>query len=94
MDMLLVDATDFLLRDAMKVSNRLRSMKQGNYSLDKTRSAIYLPQSKNFPHNTELEATITLVNSDGETGGYVNSVTPSAEAITVRIHHSLCSIAR
>ncbi|MGZ8525694.1 MAG: zinc-dependent metalloprotease [Chitinophagaceae bacterium] len=88
----LVDATDFLLRDAMKVSNRIRSMKQGNYSMDKTRSAIYLPQSKNFPQNTELEATITLVNSDGETGGYVNSVTPSPEAITVRIHHSFVQL--
>lgn len=88
----LVDATDFLLRDAMKVASRLRSMKQGNYSLEKSRSAIYLPQSKNFPFNTELEATITFVNSDGETGGYVNSVTPSAEAITVRIHHSFVQL--
>ena len=88
----LVDATDFLLRDAMKVSSRLKGMKQGNYSLDKTRSAIYLPQSKNFPLNTELEATITFVNNDGETGGYVNSVTPSAEAITVRIHHSFVQL--
>jgi hypothetical protein len=88
----LVDATDFLLRDAMKVSNRLRSMRQGNYSTDKTRSAIYLPQSKNFPQNTELEATITLVNTDGETGSYLNGVTPSAEAITVRMHHSFIQL--
>ena len=88
----LVDATDFLLRDAMKVSNRLRSMRQGNFSLDKTRSAIYLPQSKNFPQNTELEATITFVNSDGETGNYLNSVTPSSEAVTVRMHHSFVQL--
>ncbi|MES1227008.1 MAG: DUF5117 domain-containing protein, partial [Bacteroidota bacterium] len=88
----LVDATDFLLRDAVKVSSRLRSMKQGNYSLDKTRSAIYLPQTKNFPQNTELESTITLVNNDGETGNYVQSVTPSAEAITVRMHHSFVQL--
>ncbi|MEI9912700.1 MAG: DUF5117 domain-containing protein [Bacteroidota bacterium] len=88
----LVDATDFLLRDAMKVSNRLRSMRQGNFSLDKTRSAIYLPQSKNFPQNTELEATITFVNSDGETGNYLNSVTPSSEAVTVRVHHSFVQL--
>src|SRR5258708_12344653 len=57
----LVDATDFLLRDAMKAANHLRSLRQGNYSPDKTRSAIYLPQSKNFPHNPNLKATITLV---------------------------------
>jgi len=89
---ILVDATDFLLRDAMRVSNRLRSMRQGNYSLDKTRSAIYLPQTKNFPQNTELETTITFVNSDGETGNYLQSVTPSAEAITVRMHHSFVQL--
>ncbi|MBL7741067.1 MAG: zinc-dependent metalloprotease [Chitinophagaceae bacterium] len=88
----LVDATDFLLRDAMKVANRLRSMRQGNYSLDKTRSAIYLPMSKNFPLNTELEATISFVNNDGETGNYINSVTPSAEAVTVRMHHSFVQL--
>lgn len=88
----LVDATDFLIRDAMKVSSRLKGMKQGNYSLEKSRSAIYLPQSKNFPLNTELEATITFVNTDGETGGYVNSVTPSSEAITVRMHHSFVQL--
>ncbi|MDP4262859.1 MAG: zinc-dependent metalloprotease [Bacteroidota bacterium] len=88
----LVDATDFLLRDAIRVSSRLRSMKQGNYSLDKTRSAIYLPRTKNFPQNTEFEATITWVNNDGETGSYVQSVTPSAEAITLRIHHSFVQL--
>ncbi len=88
----LVDATDFILRDAVKAANRLRLMKQGNYSLDKTRSAVYLPQTKNFPQNTELEATITLINNDGETGNYVHAVTPSPEAITVRMHHSFVQL--
>lgn len=88
----LADATDFLLRDAMKAANRIRSMKQGNYTLDKTRSAIYLPQSKNFPQNTELEATITFVNNDGEVGNFVQSVTPSPEAITLRMHHSFVQL--
>ena len=88
----LVDATDFLIRDAMKVAPRLRSQKQGSYTLDKTRSAMYLPNSKNFPFNTELEATITFTNADGETGNNVNSVTPSPEAITLRLHHSFVKL--
>jgi hypothetical protein len=88
----LIDATDFLLRDAMKVANRIKAMRQGNYSLDKTRSAIYLPQTKNFPMNSEIEATITLVNNDGEVGNFVQSVTPSTEAITVRMHHSFVQL--
>jgi hypothetical protein len=89
---LLVDATDFLLRDAMQVVNRIKSSQQGNYSPDKSRSAIYLPRSKNFPLNTELEATLTFVNTDGSTGNYVNSVAPSAEAITLRLHHSFVQL--
>lgn len=89
---LLVDATDFFLRDVMGVSNRLRRMKQGNYVLDKSRSAMYLAQCKNFPFNTELEATITVLSADGETGGFVNAVTPSSEAITVRMHHSFAQL--
>jgi Met-zincin/Domain of unknown function (DUF5117) len=88
----LVDATDFIVRDAMRVSNRLRMSQQGSYSFDKTRSAIYLEHTKNFPLNTEIEATITLTNADGTTGNYVQSVTPSPEAITLRMHHSFVQL--
>lgn len=88
----LVDATDFLLRDAMQVSNRLRSNQQGNYSLDKSRSVIYLQHTKNFPLNTEFETTISFTNNDGNTGNFVNSVTPSPEAITLRMHHSFIQL--
>ncbi|MEO5648101.1 MAG: zinc-dependent metalloprotease [Chitinophagaceae bacterium] len=84
----LIDATDFLLRDAMKVSGRMKRLKQGNYVLEKSRSAIFLLATKNFPSNSEFEATITLVNNDGETGGFVGSVAPSTEAISLRMHHS------
>ena len=72
----------------MQAANRIRSLHQGNYIFDKTRSALYLPSTKNFPYNTEIEATITLVNNDGITGNYLQQVTPSSEAISVRMHHS------
>lgn len=88
----LVDATDFFMRDAMKVSNTIRRMRQGNYQLDKTRSAMYLPRTKNFPMNSELEVTVTYVNNDGEVGNFVQPVAPSTEAITLRIHHSLVQL--
>jgi hypothetical protein len=88
----LVDATEFLQRDAVKVSNSISSLKQGNYSIDKTRSAIYFPRTKNFPLNTEFEASITFVNSDGIVGKFVTTVAPSKEAITLRIHHSLVQL--
>ena len=89
---LLVDATDFLLRDAMKAANRIKAAQQGTYIFDKSRSAIYLLGTKNFPLNTEIEATTTLVNADGITGSYVNTVTPSPEAITLRMHHSFVQL--
>jgi hypothetical protein len=91
-DRYLVDASDFILRDAMQVTSRLRQNQQGSYSFDKTRSALYLPRTKNFPLNTEFEATVTFTNNDGNTGSYVGSVTPSTEAITLRIHQSFVQL--
>jgi hypothetical protein len=91
-NIVLVDATDFILRDAMQVSNRLRRQQQGSYTLDKNRSILYMPRTKNFPLNTEIEASLTFVNSDGTTGAYVNSVAPSPEAITLRMHHGFVQL--
>ena len=88
----LVDATEFLTRDAMQAANRIRNMKQGNYSLDRNRSALYFPVCKNFPLNTELESTVTFVNNDGIAGAYVQAVAPSTEAITLRMHHSFVQL--
>ena len=88
----LVDATNFLLRDAMMVSTTLKNAEQGNYDLDKTRSAIYLPRTKNFPFNSEFESTVTFVNTDGKRGNFVSSVTPSSEAVTLRMHHSFMQL--
>ena len=88
----LVDATEFLTRDAMQAANRIRNMKQGNYMLDRGRSALYFSTCKNFPLNTELESTITLVNNDGNAGNYVQAVAPSTEAITLRMHHSFVQL--
>ena len=88
----LVDATDFLLRDALQVANRLQSSKQGSYSMDASRSALYFPRTKNFPLNTEFETTITFVNRDGRPGNFVSTVTPEPEAITLRMHHSFVQL--
>ncbi|MEX2457258.1 MAG: zinc-dependent metalloprotease, partial [Balneolaceae bacterium] len=86
----LVDATEFLLRDAHGVINSLNRSGQGSYSLDASRSAIYLPGTFNFPENSEIEATVTYTGSNP--GGFVRSVTPSPEAITLRQHHSFVQL--
>src|SRR5215468_818820 len=89
-DHALVDATDFFLRDAHHVPEALGRTSQGAYRLDGSRSAIYLPQTRNFPLNTEVEATLTFTGD--EPGPWVRQVTPSPEAITVREHHSFVEL--
>ena len=87
----LVDATDFFLSDQQGVTRTLRQTQQGSYSLDRNRSAIYLPRTKAFPRNTEIEAVLTFQTSD-RPGQYVSGVTPIADSVTVREHHSLVAL--
>jgi len=91
-DTCLVDATEFLLRDAMQVSTRLKRMQQGNFNFDKNRSVVYLPNSRNFPLNTELETTLTFGSTDGSAGAFLRSVSPNSESFTVRMHHSFVQL--
>jgi len=85
-DTVLVDATSFFLRDAHGVIPTLRRSQQGTYRLDASRSAVYLPRTRNFPENTEVELTLTFTAD--EPGRVVGTVTPTAGALTLRQHHS------
>src|ERR1041384_8149717 len=86
----LVDATNFYLRDVHEVTNTLQRNQQGTYRLDSTRSAFYLPNTKNFPLNTEVETTLTFTGEPA--GQYVREVVPVPEAITVRERHSFVQL--
>ncbi len=87
----LVDATDFFLSDQQSVTRTLRNTQQGNYALDKNRSAIYLPRTKVFPRNTEVEAVLTFQTGE-RPGNFVAGVTPIPDSLTVREHHSLAAL--
>ncbi|HEX8071195.1 MAG TPA: zinc-dependent metalloprotease [Pyrinomonadaceae bacterium] len=87
----LVDATAFFLQDAHGVADQLRQTGQGNFGLDESRSAIYLPRTKNFPLNTEVEALLTF-NAQGPPGPLVRQTTPAPQHLTVREHHSLVQL--
>jgi hypothetical protein len=87
----LVDATSFFMRDAHRVASRLQEAKQGTYKLDDSRSALYMPRTKGFPKNTEVEATLTFT-TDGAPGRYVIDTTPTPTAVTLREHHSLVEL--
>lgn len=86
----LVDITEFLLRDSHGISQRLKNTKQGSYSLDKNRSAVYAPNTMNFPQNSEFESILTFQGTPK--GDWIRSVAPSADAITVRTHHSFIQL--
>ncbi len=86
----LIDYTPFLLSDIHNLSAKLKRTKQGNFSIDASRSAVYEKRTKAFPNNTELEATVTYKGS--KAGTYLRSVTPDASAVTVNLHHSLIKL--
>ena len=114
----LIDATPFFLRDVTGAAGALRP---GPYRVDQTRSAFFMPNTRNFPKNTEIDVTLTFVtdgaggrggNAAGPTqgpqpigaaaggggrggglfSGTVASVTPSADAVTMREHASFVEL--
>src|SRR5689334_8706037 len=86
-----VDGTDFFLSDQNNVAARLRGSNQGSYSIDKNRSAIFMPRTKSFPRNTEVEAILTFETHD-RPGPLISGVTPVPSLVTVRQHHSFVAL--
>jgi hypothetical protein len=89
-DRVLVDATAFYLRDVHQVPKAIDNAKQGSYKIDDSRSAFYLPNTKNFPQNTEVETSLTFTGQPA--GDQVRDVVPMPEAITVRERHSFVQL--
>lgn len=86
----LVDATDFFLRDARGVIDQIEARGQGTFVLDASRSVIHMPATRSFPENTEVEAMLTFTSKNP--GGLVRGVAASAGAITLRQHHSFIQL--
>ncbi|MCC7234516.1 MAG: zinc-dependent metalloprotease [Bryobacterales bacterium] len=86
----LVDATGLFLRDAFDAVGALRRSRQGSYRFDAERSTFYLPRTKNFPRNSEVEVTVTLAGEPA--GSFVRAVTPEPGAVTLREHHSFVAL--
>ncbi len=63
----LVDATGFFVRDGHGAGAALRP---GAYRVDATRSAVYMPRTKAFPKNSEIEVLLTFANEAGGRGGF------------------------
>jgi hypothetical protein len=85
---LLVDATDFVMRDWNDVGSTLQRSQQGAYAVARDRSHVYKPYTKAFPDNTEIDVALTWAAS-GNPGGIVSRVAPDGKAITLRQHITL-----
>ena len=93
----LVDATDFLLRDVHGVA---QTLKPATYRVDKARSAVNMERTKAFPKNSEIDVLLTFVSEGGNEaeaghapqGGRVTDVTPTAHSATVQQHHSFVEL--
>jgi hypothetical protein len=115
----LVDASDFFLRDGHGAAGGLRP---GNYRVDRTRSTFFRDHTKAFPKNSEIEVQLTFTadaaggrgggggpaqgppaigvgggrggggRGGGLFSGTIASVTPAADAVTLREHYSLVEL--
>ncbi len=100
----LVDFTEFLVRDAIDIAGRLQP---GSYRFEAGRSTVYMPMTSGFPKNTEMEAELTFVRQPGGPagggrggggrggGGFfegVASVAATGEAASIRVHHSIVEL--
>ena len=88
---LLVDATDVALRDWNDVARTLAQTQQGTYAVARDRSSVYRPDTKAFPENTEIDASLTFAVS-GRPGPIVASIVPDAKAFTLRQHLSFVKL--
>lgn len=86
---LLVDATDFVLRDWTDVIGTLARSQQGNYTLARDRSGINRAVTRGFADNTEIDLNLTYTVSSGRPGGIVSQMVPDGRAFTLRQHLTL-----
>lgn len=91
-----VDATPLVIRDSVGFASPAERGGRGGSSgpdgpgrsgaawrFDANRSAIYLPRTKGFPKNSEVEVTVTY---EAQSGGA--RTTPEARILTGRLHYS------
>ena len=87
----LVDATDFFMRDWNDVAGTVAANNEGSYSVARDRSSIYRPYTKAFPENDEIDVALTFA-TQGKPGQTIASIVPDAKSFTLRQHISLLKL--
>lgn len=85
---LLVDATDFAVRDWTDVAGTMARSQQGTYVVARDRSGINRAFTRGFPDNTEIDISLTFATT-GRPGGIVSQTAPDGRAFTLRQHLTL-----
>ena len=87
-----VEATDYFLKDVHGVAETLAAAKQGSYHVDTNRSVIVPGFTKAFPKNTEIEAELTFASEDPSKAQLLADVTPDVHALTVHERYSFLTL--
>ena len=87
----IVDATDFFMRDWNDVVGTLAASNEGSYSVARDRSSIYRSYTKAFPENSEIDVALTFAAS-GRPGNTVSQIVPDGRSFTLRQHISLVQL--
>ena len=85
-----IELTAFLKQDAHGVSRRLKQMKEGSFSVDNSRSTLWMERTKAFPKNVEFEAMLTFKGQ--ASGRLLRTVTPQPNALSVIQHYSFVQL--
>lgn len=86
---LLVDATEFAVRDWTDIVGTMTRAQQGTYAVARDRSGINRPLTRGFPDNTEIDVALTYALASGRPGGIIGQIVPDARAFTLRQHLTL-----
>lgn len=82
----LIEVTEFVLRDAHRIAATLQDTGQGEFQLDRKRSALWMEATRGFPDNTEVETLLTFAGSNP--GYEVRQTAAEPRAVSLRVRHS------
>jgi hypothetical protein len=88
-DAVLVDATEFLLRDR-QVLPLLREANLKGWKQDASLSALNFERTGAFPRNSEIEAVLSFVCDDPPPS--IAEVLPDGRTMSLRIHHTFLAL--
>ncbi len=90
---MLIDFTSFLLRDSHGAAAAMAEARQGSWSLDAAKSAVFLDACRVFPKNVELSALLTFQSSGA--GPLIRAIAPASpgdRTVTLTARQSLVAL--